>query len=83
MPLLTTSAFLSSCVDSANFIMKGPDGTERKDLDVTAVDASIAGSDAKMKISKALMENKTLKFSVAKVGGVEKIVKVEEASQAV
>jgi hypothetical protein len=65
--------------DDANFIMKAPDGTERKDLDVRSVDEGLAGDGTKMLISKNLMENKTLKFSVVKLSGVDKIVKVEVA----
>lgn len=63
--------------DDAMFIMKGPDGTERQDMDATMV---MIDAD-KMTISKALMEDKTLKFYVVKVmpEGVEKIIKVEVA----
>ena len=63
--------------DDANFIMKGPDGKERKDMDATMV----LNGDDKMLISKSLMEGKTLKFYVVKVmpGNVDKIIKVEVA----
>ena len=69
--------------DDAMFIMKAPDGTERRDLDSTALFKPLAGEEAGMTSAKALMDGKTIKFSVVKVdgtgGGRERIIKVELA----